>query len=35
MSQNFPVNNFDRIKDPSQFNEDFIKKLISKVIKNI
>ena len=25
MSQKFPVNNFDWIKDISQFNEDFIK----------
>ena len=25
MSQKLPVNNFDRIKDTSQFNEDFIK----------
>ena len=25
MSQNFPVNNFDWIKDTSQFNEDLIK----------
>ena len=27
MSQNLPVNNFEWIKDNSQFNEDFIKKL--------
>ena len=27
MSQNLPVNNFEWIKDTSQFNEDFIKKL--------
>ena len=26
MSQNLPVNNFERIKNTSQFNEDFIKK---------
>ena len=25
MSQNLPVNNFEWIKDTSQFNEDFIK----------
>ena len=25
MSQKFPVNNFEWIKDTSQFNEDFIK----------
>ena len=25
MSQKLPLNNFDRIKDTSQFNEDFIK----------
>ena len=27
MSENLPVNNFEWIKDTSQFNEDFIKKL--------
>ena len=27
MSQKLPVNNFEFIKDTSQFNEDFIKKL--------
>ena len=27
MSQNLPVNNFDSIKDTSQFSEDLIKKL--------
>ena len=27
MSQKLPVNNFERIKDTSQFNEDLIKKL--------
>ena len=27
MSQKLPVNNFEWIKDTSQFNEDFIKKL--------
>ena len=27
MSQKFPLNNFGWIKDNSQFNEDFIKKL--------
>ena len=26
MSQKLPINNFEWIKDPSQFNEDFIKK---------
>ena len=25
MSQKFPVDNFEGIEDPSQFNEDFIK----------
>ena len=25
MSQKLPVNNFERIEDTSQFNEDFIK----------
>ena len=27
MSQNLPVNNFDSIKDTSQFSENLIKKL--------
>ena len=27
MSQKLPVNNFERIKDTSQFNEDFILKV--------
>ena len=27
MSRKFPVSNFEWIKDTSQFNEDFIKKL--------
>ena len=36
MSQKLSVNNFERIEDISQFNEDFIKKTImKKVIKDI
>ena len=35
MSQNFPVNNFEWIEDTSQFNEDFIKTIIKKVMKDI
>ena len=30
MSQKLPVNNFDWIKDTSQFNEDFIKSYIEE-----
>ena len=30
MSQKLPINNFEWIKDPSQFNEDFIKKKAMK-----
>ena len=30
MSQELPVNNFEWIKDTSQFNEDFIKKYIEE-----
>ena len=35
MSQKLPVNNFEWIKDPSQFKEDFIKTIMKKVIKDI
>ena len=35
MSQKLPVNNFEWIKDTSQFNEDFIKTVIKKVMKDI
>ena len=36
MSQKLPVDNFEWIKDTSQFNEDFIKKTImKKVMKDI
>ena len=35
MSQKLPVNNFEWIKDTSQFNEDFIKNYNEKVIKDI
>ena len=36
MSQKQPVDNFEWIKDTSQFNEDFIKKTImKKVMKDI
>ena len=34
MSQKFPLNNFEWIKDTSQFNEDFIKKY-NEVMKDI
>ena len=35
MSQKLPVNNFEWIKDTSQFNEDFIKTLMKKAMKDI
>ena len=36
MSQKLPVNNFERVKDTCQFNEDFIEKTImKKVMKDI
>ena len=36
ISQKLPVNNFEWIKDTSQFNEDFVKKTkIKKVMKDI
>ena len=35
MSQKLPVNNFEWIEDTSQFNEDFIKNYIKKVVKDI
>ena len=35
MSQKFPVNNFEWIEGTSHFNEDFIKAILKKVIKNI
>ena len=35
MSQKLPVNNFEWIKDTSQFNEDFIKRVMKKVMKDI
>ena len=35
MSQKLPVNNFGWIEDTSQFNEDFIKTIMKKVIKDI
>ena len=35
MSQKLPVNNFERIKQISQFNEDFIKTVIKNAIKDI
>ena len=34
MLQKLPVNNFESIKDTSQFNEDFIKIIIKKVIED-
>ena len=33
--QNLPVNNFEWIRDTSQFNEDFIKTIRKKVKKDI
>ena len=35
MSQKLPVNNFEWIKDTSQFNEDFTKIIMRKVINGI
>ena len=35
ISQNLPVNNFEWIEDPSQFNEDFIKTITMKLMKDI
>ena len=35
MSQKLPGNNFEWIKDTSKFNEDFLKTLMEKVMKNI
>ena len=35
MSQKLPVNNFEWIKDTTQFNEDFIKNLTKKMMKDI
>ena len=35
MSQNLPVNKYEWIEDTSQFNEDFIKNKMKKVMKVI
>ena len=35
MPQKLPVNNFEWLKDVSQFNEDFVKTIIKKLIKDI
>ena len=35
MSQKLPVNNFGWIEDTSQFNGDFIKTIMEKVMKDI
>ena len=35
MPQKLPVNKFEWIKDASQFNEDFIKTVMKKVMKDI
>ena len=35
MLQKLPVNSFEWIKDTSQFNEDFIKTMMEKVMKDI
>ena len=35
MSQNLSVNNFEWIKDTSQFNKNFIKTIMKKVMKDV
>ena len=35
MLQKLPVNNFEWIEDTSQFNEDFIKTIMKKVMNDI
>ena len=35
MSQKLTVNNFEWIEDTSQFNEDFMKNYMKKVMKDI
>ena len=35
MSQKLPVNKFEWVEDASQFNKDFIKKVMKKVLKDI
>ena len=35
ISQKLPVNNFKWIKDSSQFNEDFTKIIMKKVVKDV
>ena len=35
MSQKIPVNKFEWIKNTSQFNEDFLKTIMKKVMKDI
>ena len=35
MSQRLPVNNFEWIKDTSQFNKNFIKTIMKKVMNDI
>ena len=35
MSQNLPANSFERTEDTSQSNEDFIKTIMTKVMKDI
>ena len=35
MSQKLPVNNFESIEETTQFNEDFIKTIMKKVMKDI
>ena len=35
MPQKLPVNNFERIRDTSKFNENFIQKYKEKVVKGI
>ena len=35
MSQKLPVNNFEWTEETSQFNEDFIKTITKKIMKDI
>ena len=35
MSQKLPVNGFKWVEEPSQFNEDFIKTIMKKFMKDI
>ena len=35
MSQKLQINNFEWIKDTSQFNEDFLKTIMTKVTRDV